>query len=170
MTYKKKTWTEKLQQSKNMPKTLSFDPRFPCGKALVKMGAKPGDSVVLAPAIEVDEIMRDVPEGRLITTREICEVLAQEHGTKFCCTLTTGIFIMTAANAAEESGKGWVNANTPYWRTLKMDGSLNEKYPGGPEKQKRSLELEGFKVVRRGKKYFVEDYEKYLWHGSGGQI
>ena len=48
----KQTWKEKLEDTKNMPKILDFDPKFPCGKALQKLGAKPGDSVVLAPRPE----------------------------------------------------------------------------------------------------------------------
>jgi hypothetical protein len=105
-----------------MPKTLEFDPKFPCGKALQKMGAKPGDSVVLAPGTEVDEIMRGISEGRLITINGICERLAERHGTKYCCTLTTGIFIMIAAHAAEEARAKGVDTITPYWRTLKAGG------------------------------------------------
>ena len=158
----RKSWSEKLRSNRNMPKTLEFDPKFPCGKALQKMGAKPGDSVVLAPGTEVDEIMRGISEGRLITINGICERLAERHGTKYCCTLTTGIFIMIAAHAAEEARAKGVDTITPYWRTLKAGGMLNEKYPGGAEAQRRFLEAEGFRVRSRGKKLFVEDFEKYL--------
>ncbi len=101
-----------------MPKTLKFNPKFPCGKALQKMGAEPGDSVVLAPGTEVDELMRGVPEGKLVTINGICRRLAERHGAKYCCTLTTGIFIMTAAHAAEEARAKGEQSITPYWRTL----------------------------------------------------
>ena len=53
----------------------------------------------------------------------------------------------------------------PYWRTIKNDGSLNPKYPGGMENQKRRLEEEGFTILHRGRKnirYVVEDFEKHL--------
>ena len=103
MTYKKKSWTEKLHNNKNFPKILKFERKFPCGKTLEKWGAKPGDSVVLAPSIEVDTIMKNVPKGKLITIYEICTILAKKHNTKYCCSLTTGIFINIAAHAAEES-------------------------------------------------------------------
>lgn len=162
MTYKKKSWQEKLQDNKKFPKILNFDPKFPCGKALQKMGAKPGDSVVLAPPLEVDGIMKNVPRGRLITLNEICKVLAKRHNVKFCCTLTTGIFIMIAAHAAEEAKERGERNITPYWRTLKMDGFLNDKYPGGSEAHKKLLEKEGFKILQKGKKYVVENYEGYL--------
>ena len=103
MTYKKKTWTEKLNDSKNFPKILKFEEKFPCGKALKKWGAKPGDTVVLAPPIEVDTIIKKIPKGKLVTIKEICSQLAKKHKTKYCCSLTTGIFINITAHSAEES-------------------------------------------------------------------
>jgi hypothetical protein len=162
MTYKKKSWKEKLEDSKKFPKILEFNPKFPCGKALIKMGAKSGDSVVLAAPLEVDEIMKKIPKGKLITINEICKKLAKKHNVKFCCTLTTGIFIMTAAHAAEEDKIKDMEKITPYWRTLKMEGLLNGKYPGGVKAQKKLLEDEGFKIIQNGKKYFVENYKNYL--------
>ena len=140
MVYKRKSWTEKLQDRKNFPKILKFERSFPCGKALEKWGAKPGDTVVLAPPLEVDAIMKNVPNGNLITIYEICRQLAKNHDAKFCCSLTTGIFINIAAHAAEESREKGEKDITPYWRTLKTDGVLNEKFPSGTEAQKKKLE------------------------------
>jgi len=136
MTYKRKSWKEKLEDNKKFPKILKFDPKFPCGKSLEKMGARKGDSVVLVQPREVVEIMNHVPNGKLITLKEICQKLAQNHHTKYCCTLTTGIFITTAAHAAEEDKMEGKKKITPYWRTLKIGGYLNDKYPGGAENQK----------------------------------
>ncbi|MDP2916510.1 MAG: MGMT family protein [Dehalococcoidia bacterium] len=53
---------------------------------------------------------------------------------------------------------------TPYWRTIKADGSLNEKYPGGTEAQAERLKEEGLTIEPgKGKKPpKVKDYEKYL--------
>lgn len=51
---------------------------------------------------------------------------------------------------------------TPWWRTLKKDGELNEKYPEGIDGQKLRLEMEGHTVVQKGKRYFVKDYEQNL--------
>jgi hypothetical protein len=45
---------------------------------------------------------------------------------------------------------------------LKTGGVINAKYPGGVEGQKKLLEREGHKVVQKGKKYIVADYEKTL--------
>ncbi|KXH76889.1 MAG: hypothetical protein AM326_06345 [Candidatus Thorarchaeota archaeon SMTZ-45] len=160
MGYKRKTWQQKLETSTNLPKTLELEPTFPCYPALNKMGAKPGDSVVLAPGLEVNTIMRQVPKGRLLTLEEICKKLAKNHGVDYCCTLTTGIFINIVANAAEEMG-----SNVPYWRTVKNDGQLNDKFPGGVENQKRMLEKEGHIITERGRKhikYYVKDFDKKI--------
>ena len=51
---------------------------------------------------------------------------------------------------------------TPYWRTLKSKGELNEKYPGGVEAQAARLEAEGHSIDRRKKPPRVADYEKVL--------
>ena len=162
MGYKKKSWQEKLSDKKGLPKILKLEERFPCYKAVHKMGAEVGDEVVLVNPREVVEIMRKVPEGKVMTIVEVCKQIAKEHGVKACCSLTTGIFIMTAANATEEAAKEGKKLNIPYWRTLKAGGFLNEKYPGGVEAQKRLLEKEGFKILQKGRKFVVNDYEKYL--------
>ncbi|MEM2998451.1 MAG: MGMT family protein [Thermoproteota archaeon] len=162
MSYRRKSWLEKLADKKCLPKTLRLEKGFPCYNAVHKMGAEVGDKVVLVNPSEVVEVMKMVPEGRLITIVEICRKIARKHRVKACCTLTTGIFIMVAANAAEEASKQGGNLNIPYWRTLKAGGFLNEKYPGGVENHKKLLEKEGFKTIRKGRKLAVSDYEKYL--------
>ena len=158
----KKTWQEKLKDKPSFPKVLRLEKGFPCYNAVHKTGAEAGDDVVLVNPSEVVEIMKQVPKGKLITIVEICKKIAKQHGVPACCTLTTGIFIMTAANATEEASKEGKSLDIPYWRTLKTDGFLNEKYPGGQEAHKRLLERENFRVIARGKKYQVDDYEKYL--------
>lgn len=161
----KKTWLEKLEDKKTFPKVLKLEKNFPCYNAVHKMGANAGDPIVLVNASEIIPIMADVPPGKLITIREICKIIARKHKVRGCCSLTTGIFIMIIASAAEEAiARGDKSALTeiPYWRTLKSEGFLNEKYPGGQEAQKRLLEKEGFKVIARGKKFQVADYKNYL--------
>ncbi len=53
---------------------------------------------------------------------------------------------------------------TPYWRTLKSKGELNEKYPGGVEAQAAHLKEEGHTIEpAKGKKPpKVKDFEKTL--------
>jgi hypothetical protein len=50
--YKRKTWREKVEGARALPKTLPLEPNYPCYQALAKIGARPGDSVVLASALE----------------------------------------------------------------------------------------------------------------------
>jgi len=51
---------------------------------------------------------------------------------------------------------------TPYWRTLKSDGKINLKYPGGIPFQKKKLINEKHKITKRGKNHFVENFENKL--------
>jgi alkylated DNA nucleotide flippase Atl1 len=163
MPYRKKTWQEKLADKKGLPKILKLGKRFPCYNAVHKMGAEVGDDVVLVNPSEVVETMRKVPRGKVVTIVDVCKYIARAHGVRGCCSLTTGIFIMTAANAAEEAAKDGKDLGIPYWRTLKADGFLNEKYPGGVEAHKNLLEKEGFDIRRKGRKLYVDDYEKFLY-------
>jgi alkylated DNA nucleotide flippase Atl1 len=158
----KKTWQQKMADKENLPKILKLEKRFPCYNAVHKMGADAGDDVVLVNASEIADVMAKVPRGKLTTIVEICRAIAEKHKVKACCSLTTGIFIMTVANAVEEMKSEGKKNSTPYWRTVKADGSLNEKYPGGTVVQKILLEKEGFRIVQRGKKYLVENFQEYL--------
>ena len=128
-----------------------------------KMSKRWGTGTVVIPAPrEVDEIMKNVPEGKLTTINEIRAFLAKRHGATIGCPITTGIFAWIAANAAEEKRQQGEKEITPYWRTLKTGGVINEKYPGGVEAQKKLLEKEGHMVVQKGEKYVVVDYENLL--------
>ena len=150
----KKSWREKLADSKDLPKVVEIDE---------KMSKRWGTGTVVIPApMEVDEIMRSVPAGKLITINEIREILAQRHDATIGCPMTTGIFAWVAAHAANEDEEEGVEEITPYWRTLKSKGELNPKYPGGIENVKARLEAEGHTVIQKGKKVVVEDYEKRL--------
>ena len=147
---------------------MADDKGFPkvapvCGKMTTKWGT--GIMVIPAPR-EVDEIMKQVPRGKLITINQIRAALAKRHQADFACPITTGIFAWIAANAAEEAVSEGQKRVTPYWRTLKSGGELNEKYPGGIAKLKQRLEAEGHKVVKKGKRYFVADFEKTLVKGA----
>jgi hypothetical protein len=149
---KRKTWREKLADSKDLPRVV---------KITGKMSKRWGSGTVVIPApVEVDAIMKTVPVGRLITIDEIRGRLARKHGATIACPITTGIFAWIAAYAAEEAAQEGDADITPYWRTLKAGGELNPKYPGGVAGLKRLLREEGHTVVTRGKRCFVADYDK----------
>jgi len=151
---KKKSWSEKLKDNKDFPRVEEITE---------KMSKRWGTGTLVIPApMEVDEIMRKVPQGKLITINDIRAVLAKKHNATIGCPICTGIFARIAAGAAEEQKQKGEKNITPYWRTLKAGGEINEKYPGGVEGQKKLLEKEGHEVVQKGKKYFVANYEKSL--------
>ena len=156
MLKKRKSWQEKLADSKDLPKVVEIT-----GKMSTRWGT--GTVVIPAP-IEVDEIMKKVPEGKLITVNQIREIVARKHGVTIGCPLTTGIFIGIAARAAEEAAAEDKKDITPYWRTLKAGGELNPKYPGGVEAQTAHLRDEGHAIEPgKGKKpRKVKDFEKAL--------
>lgn len=151
-----KSWQEKLRDSKDLPKVV---------KITGKMSRRWGEGSVVIPApVEVDEVMRSVPKGKLITINQIREVLAKKHNATIGCPITTGIFAWIAAHAAEEAAAEGRKNITPWWRTLKSEGELNEKYPGGGEVQAAYLKKEGFTIEPGvGKKPArVKDFAKYL--------
>ena len=80
--------------------------------------------MVIPAPIEVDEIMRKVPKGKLTTINEIRSALARKHSVDVGCPITTGIFAWIAANAAEEAAAEGAKRVTPYWRTLQTGGEL----------------------------------------------
>jgi hypothetical protein len=150
----KKTWKEKLNDDEGLPKVE---------KITDKMSKRWGSGTVVIPAPrEVDELMKNVPEGKLTTINEIRAALARKHKATIGCPITVGIFAWVAANAAEESRQKGERMITPYWRTLKTGGVINEKYPGGAEGQKRLLEKEGHKAIQKGRNYIVVDHQKAL--------
>lgn len=150
---RKKSWTEKLEDSKDLPRVEKITPR---------MSKRWGAGTIVIPApLEVDEMMRRVPMGRVTTINEIRIVIAKKNKATICCPITTGIFARIAADAAEEQKEKRTDI-TPYWRTLRADGEINEKYPGGVEGQRKLLEKEGHRIVEKGKKYVVANYQKAL--------
>jgi len=151
---KKKSWSEKLRDSKDLPRVEKITSR---------MSKTWGTGTVVIPApIEVDEMMKKVPEGRLLTINQIRAALAKKHKATIGCPLTTGMFASIAARAAEEQRAEGRKDVTPYCRVLKEGGVLNEKYPGGAEAQKKLLENEGHMVIQKGRKCVVSDFEKSL--------
>jgi hypothetical protein len=136
----KKSWSEKLAASKDLPKTM----------------------VIPAP-LEVDALMKQVPRGRLVTINELRAALAAKHKVNFACPLTTGIFSWIAAHAAAEDEAAGRKRITPFWRTLKNGGEVNPKYPGGVEQIAKRLRAEGHNIIAKGKRMLVADFENKLF-------
>ena len=151
----KKDFNAMLHDSKDMPKFQTITDR----KSIEKYG---GSKMFFAPPIEYDRIMKQIPYGKVITVGLIREYFARQNGADFTDPITAGIFVSIAAWASNQRSED----ETPYWRTLKANGELNPKYPGGIEAQKAKLEAEGHTVIAKGRKnikYYVQDYEQALF-------
>lgn len=153
-TGRRTSWQEKLKDSKGLPKV---------SKITGKLSKRWGTGTVAIPApIEVDAMMKKVPRGKVTTINQIRQAVAKKHRATIGCPITTGIFAWISAHAAEEARAQGKKKITPWWRTLKSEGELNEKYPGGVAWQSKCLKKEGQTIVKKGKKYLVRDFEKCL--------
>ena len=139
----KKDFNAMLNDSKDMPKFQVITDE----KSIKKYG---GCRMYFAPPIDYDRVMRLVPYGKLLTVGVIREHFAKASGADFTEPITAGIFVSIVAWASFQRK----NDKTPYWRTLKANGELNAKYPGGIEAQKEMLEKEGHTVIQKGRKIF----------------
>ncbi len=104
-----------------------------------------GTMIVPRP-LDVDAAMRAVRKGRLITLTQIREQLARKAKVDQCCPLTTGIFARLAAEAAQDDAAAGKKRFTPWWRTIRDNGKLIDKFPGGGALQAALLKREGFKI------------------------
>ena len=149
----KKDFNAMLHDSKDMPKFQTITDQ----KSIEKYG---GNKMYFAPPIDYDKVMKQIPHGKVITVGKIREYFAKLNGADFTEPITAGIFVSIAAWASYQRSED----ETPYWRTLKANGELNAKYPGGVEAQKEKLEAEGHIIIQKGRKnirYYVQDYERF---------
>lgn len=151
----KKDFNAMLNDNKDMPKFQIITDQ----KSIEKYG---GNRMYFAPPIEYDRVMKQIPYGKVITVGKIREYFAGLSGADFTEPITAGVFVSIAAWASYQRN----DDETPYWRTLKANGELSPKYPGGVEAQKEKLQAEGHTILQRGRtniKYFVKDYEKVMF-------
>ncbi len=154
MAYRKKTWKEKLADVKGLPRIVKLDAKL---RKLWK-----AETCVIPAPHEVDALMKKVPRGKLITINQIRETLARKHGAEIGCPICAGIFARVAAGAAAEDAAEGKKRITPYWRTLKEGGMINDKYPGGAAAQRKLLENEGHTVLKKGSRFRVAEFERRL--------
>ena len=155
MNENKKDFNTMLRDSRDMPKIIEITDE----KSIEKYG---GSRMYLAPPCDYDAVMKRIPKGRLITVGAIRAYFARQNDADFTDPITAGIFCSIAAWASFQRDVDI----TPYWRTLKNNGELNPKYPGGIEEQKKLLEAEGFTVIQKGRtniRYYIKDYDNFLF-------
>lgn len=147
----KKDFNAMLQKDNGMPKI-----QIVSDEATIKKYG--GEKMYFAPPKDYDHIMKQIPIGKVITVKAIREYFAKKNNADFTDPITAGIFVSIVAWASFQRKEEL----TPYWRTLKVNGELNPKYPGGVEAQKKKLEEEGHTIIQKGRthiRYYVKDYE-----------
>jgi hypothetical protein len=153
----RKTWRQKLEEEHpEHGKVVDIPPkmqdRFGTGKMLIP---KP---------LDINALIHKVPKGKLVTVAQIRDKLAKAAHANCSCPMTTGIFLRIVAEVAEEDLRSGKRAVTPYWRVIKADGSLNEKFPGGVQTQATRLKEEGHIIEpnRDRKPPWVKNFEESL--------
>ena len=127
-----KDFNAMLQDSKGMPKIQIITDE----KSIEKYG---GSRMYFAPPLDYDRVMRQVPEGKVITVGELREFFARQNQADFTDPITAGIFVSVCAWASFQ----WSTDETPDWRTLKANGELNPKYPAGRKHKKQNSKPRG---------------------------
>ncbi len=122
----KKTWIEKLNSDK-APQLKVID------KAFADIPA--GGSMLIATPKLIEEHLREIPEGHQTTIKALRNDLAIKNNAEYTCPVTTGIFLRTVAEAANElREKGTpVDQLPPFWRAINENSNLVHKLSFGTD-------------------------------------
>ena len=112
-----------------------------------------GKGYILIPSpIDIERLINQSKQGELLTVDMIREHLANAKGLRLTASAPTNIYLKKIALASIEEEQQGKDYFTPYWRVLKENGLINEKFPGGYEKQQELLEKEGHTIELYGKR------------------
>lgn len=138
MASPRKTWREKLEADKGLPKVTVVDRDM--------LGVAAGTRLLIPSGPMVEAAIRAIPRGKVIPVAELRAGLARAAGAAAACPLVTGIFCNLAARAAEEEAEAGASVATPWWRVLAKPGKVNPKFPGAPDLQIERLRAEGVEL------------------------
>jgi alkylated DNA nucleotide flippase Atl1 len=102
--------------------------------------------MLIAEPLKIDAMVRKIRKGQLMAQSQLGKLVAGEAGAGACCPMTLGIFLRIVAEASEEARGEGRKRITPWWRVVKDDGKLNEKFPGGAKCQAKLLREEGHTI------------------------
>ncbi len=109
-----------------------------------------GNKMVIPTPRLIESLLFKIKKGQVKKLESLREEIAYETGADYACPLTTGIFLRICSEYAEEIRKEGAVKIPPYWRVVRDDGAMMEKFPGGPEAQAEKLREEGVKIVLKG--------------------
>jgi hypothetical protein len=89
----KTTWVEKMNK-----------PLYPVVKEAPKEWVERfgGHRMLIPTPRAIEEIVRDIPKGKLLTVSDLRNKLAKKYNADFSCPLTTGIFLRILSEFCEE--------------------------------------------------------------------
>ena len=105
-----KSWVEKRDGHKKKSHITKLEKKF--------AGIPEGSHLLISSPQEIDEYIRSLDEGSLVTTQEMRGALALKHKVEATCPVSSGIFLRIVCEAALEeraSGKA-LDDITPFWR------------------------------------------------------
>ena len=110
-----------------------------------------GNKMLIPTPRAIEEIIATIRKGRVMTIAQLRMALAQKYEADFTCPLTAGIFLNVVAEYAEELKTEGKKRIPCYWRVVRNDGAIIEKFPGGATKQMAYLKEDGVDVITKGK-------------------
>ena len=125
----KTRWRSKLEKAQE-PSVFEMT-----GKTAERFG--PGKMLIPTPMM-VDEVIRSVRRGRLITTGAIRKILAEKMGADVTCPLCTGIFVRISAETSEEDRAAGRARVTPYWRVVTTKASSMTSSPAARPRRREN--------------------------------
>lgn len=139
MTYKRKTWQEKMLNGRE-PVVEHIDKDF----ADIPAGA----TMLIATPQIVDAYIKHIPKGHSTTLQQMRKDLAAEYHAQYCCPVTSGIFLRIVAEAAyEQYEKGApVSKITPFWRMVDSKSPTAKKLTFGLDFVKEQRKKEGLSI------------------------
>lgn len=138
------TWRSKLERAHPSHGKVVRVP------ASMRRPGGPGTLLIPRP-LDVDAAVRSIRPGRVMTVGALRARLARGSGADAACPLTTGLFLRIVAEAAEEGRRDGRARITPWWRVVRDNGAVIEKFPGGAAGHARRLRAEGHRLAAPGR-------------------
>ena len=112
-----------------------------------------GKMLLPSPATVAAQIEK-MPAGTLITTNLLYQKLTRQFNVRGTCPVTTQKVLQVIAHDPTNA--------VAYWRVVKANGGLINRFPGGAEGQAERLRKEGFTLDRKGKTPKVMNFRQSL--------
>lgn len=110
---------------------------------------------MLKPSVRtVANLLREIPEGRLITFESLRKELARRFEVQVTCPSDTKQALKQIANSTD--------TRAAFWRVVRRNGELIPYFPGGVEAHSALLQEEGFAIEEGEKVRRVKNFKQTL--------